>query len=245
MAIAATKAYYDGTHDDQREQALTLSGVVAPESLWTDFEKDWDNALAESHVYEDLHMRDLMHNKGYFADFSHQDKLELVGSLWNVFGRYRGTRLQAYSCSVLLPDYERAKKTIPNLREPEAMCVDFCAGGLQLTEEELSLPKPILLYFDRGEPFMHTINRVWEKATNGGTYFGTRRGWPYKILNIIPANRSYSPIQAADLIAWSINRYRCTGDAIGQAFATSALLMVQHYGRVYDYDEILSEYPNG
>ncbi len=245
IAIAGTKAFYDGTHDERCEQALTLTGLAAPESVWEAFEKDWDAALVENHVYEDLHMRELMHNKGYFADFGHAEKMKLVASLWNVFGKHRPTRMRAYSCTVLLPDYERAKNTILTLREPEAICVNYCVGGLQLTEEELSLPKPILLYFDRGEPFMHTINRVWEKATHGGEYFGTKRGWPYQIRNIIPADRSYLPIQAADFLAWSVNRCHCTGDVLGSAFALSAKLMVQHFTWVYDYDEIVKDYPNG
>ena len=241
----ATAVYYDGTHDSECKEALTLTGIAAPQGTWGDFEADWGAALVKNHVYEPLHMRELMHNKGYFADFGWEEKIKLIGDLWNVFGKYRPTRMCAYSCTVMLADYQRAKSQIPNLRPPESICVDYSVGGLQLTSEELSISKPLLLYFDRSERFMCKIYRTWNRATKNGTYFGSRVGWPFRIRNIFPADRSYRPIQAADLLAWSINRAHCTGDDIGNNFALSALLMIKHLTRVYEYEDIVREYPNG
>ena len=122
-------AYYDGAHDEKCQQALTLSGLAAPESVWADFEDDWDKALESHHIYEDLHMRELMHNEGYFANIGLEEKRELIISLFNVFGKYSDTRMRAYSCTVLLPGYEQAKVAIKNLREPAVTCPPSLVQG--------------------------------------------------------------------------------------------------------------------
>jgi hypothetical protein len=238
--------YYDGTIDGKHKKAMTLTGLAAPERLWVTFEAEWDKCLTGNHVYEDFHMTDFMSGQGYWATLGKHEKEKLIKDLWNVFGRNRDSRLRAYSCTVLLEEYKKAQLKVPNLREPEAMCVDFCVGGLQLTKEELSIPKPILLYFDRNEKFMHKINRVWQKIPGKNNYAGTRRGWPYQIRNIIPVDMSYIPIQAADMIAWSINHQYCKpDDPMTVFFKTAPILAVQHFTRVYDFAEIIRYYPNG
>lgn len=255
MAFAA---YYDGSGKPD-QAAITLTGVAAPEILWKNFECSWVIALDHNEVVDrDFHMTDLMSQNGKFADWDDRKRRRLLKDLFNVLGCFRTVGLSAYSCTVLMGAYNEAKSQFPALRKPEAFCVNYCVGGLQLTEEQLqSEPRPILLYFDRNEGFLHTVNRVWERHRKKKT------GWPSQVRNIIPADRfEYFPIQAADMLAWIVNRCRRDALARGEAqpyqrlifsdeidqykqLFASAWIMVDHHMRWYDDPQQFTVRPFG
>lgn len=195
------------------------------------------NALDKNHVPDrDFHMADLMASQGVFVGWDEPRKNKLVADLWNVIGSFRGTSLRAYSCTVPTADYERAKSEFPTLRPLPAICANFCVGGLHITPEEQGKDyRCILLYFDRDEPFMHTVNRVWLRRRK-------QRGFMRQILNIIPTDREESfPVQAADFLAWGINRHYCEPEK--QAWRLFApVIAIEHFTALYDYDRIAKEY---
>ncbi len=257
----AFQAYYDGSGKADLP-AMTLTGVAAPEELWQRFEPLWVDALDRNTVPDrDFHMTDLMAKprRGKLADWDDRRVEALLTDLWNVFGRFRTEDLAAYSCTVFFDAHKQAKQLIPALRSPEAICVDYCVGSLQLTKQQLaSEPKPILLYFDRKEKFMHTVNRVWLQGKKHPT------GRPSQVRNIIVADRSYYyPIQAADMLGWIINRNRLNAARRGKAQPYQRLVfdeqldkyeamfvqtwfMIWHFMQWYDEPQkIVKRYPNG
>ena len=234
MALAA---YYDSSADEKRIQSVTLSGVCATEMVWTTFEDRWALALGS---VDRLHMAPLMSSKKEFLGWDDNRKQNLLQRLWNAVGELRGQHLLAYTCTVLIPDWSLAKKQIPDLCSPESICVNFCVGNLHFDIESASEPSPLILYFDRTEPFMKKINRVWLRARkNNGTFFSYVR-------NIIPVDDSERPIQLADMLAWTANKNACGSQYPHQWLLESAsTLMIEHYKRVYDFDTILEKYPTG
>lgn len=255
----AFQAYYDGSGKEDRP-CTTLTGVAASEELWPDFECRWIAALDQNEVPDrDFHMTDLMSSNGRFKGWDETKQNKLLTDLFNVLGHFAGRGLTVYSCTVIYDAYRTANRHIPALRRPEAMCVDFCVGGLRLTQEQLrSEPRPILLYFDRNETFLRHVDRVWRRGQKKKT------GWPWQVRNIIQADRSeYYPIQAADMIGWIVTRCRSDAATTGvsqpeptlafsdqidkhQRLFHSTWLMVNHHMKWYDNArQIIDRYPNG
>jgi hypothetical protein len=163
------KAYYDGSgKNDNVTKVLTLAGFAASERIWNRFESEWKDVL-ERHDVQSFHMSDAMTFNGQFELHKGWDETRrqaLLKDFFNILGKFRTDHFEAYSCSVILDDYRRAKCTIPELRSPEALCVNFCVGNLQLAIEYFDTPKPIKIYFDRNEAFLKTINNVWTHVKN-------------------------------------------------------------------------------
>lgn len=236
--------YYDGSTDSQRK-VITLCGVAATQSIWNEFEMKWKAVLAQHRIRE-LHMTDLMALRKEFAKdrgWDDNKRIELLVDLWNVFAAFRLRHLLAYSCSVIMEDWNRAKEEISALNSPESISVNYCVGGLHLPEDCAGEARPVVLYFDRNEAFMHKVNRVWlKKRKLQGTLFR-------QIRDIIPADSEHVPIQAADMLAWIVN-HQFNDDlrqlsGVPSLLKISSVIAIEHFCTTYNYEKILEDYPTG
>jgi hypothetical protein len=116
----AVKAYYDGSgKSTPSAKAITLTGIVAPETVWQRFEPLWEKALARNSV-RCLHMSDLMAARGEFergCGWTEEKRVQLIRDLFNVFGEFRTEGLRAYSCTIMLDDYRLLFAKTPAHRE--------------------------------------------------------------------------------------------------------------------------------
>ena len=178
-----------------------LTGVFASESVWDRFEKCWREILAKYHI-SDFHTSEAMSLRGRFSKqngWSKPKVYELVKDLWNVIRKHRWTEdfslnsnLYARSCTVKMQDYYQAKSANPKLREAEAICTQFCLNTQKL-----------FWCLIREKSFLKTLYRNWIKGRNLPTAC-----WPKQIKGIEFGNAAKScPMQAADLIAWTIGRH--------------------------------------
>ena len=236
------KAYYDSSgKNDTVNKVLTLAGFAAPEDVWHRFETEWKCAL-DDYGAQFFHMSEAMSLKGHFNGNNGWNEAKvyaLVKDLFKVIGKYRTEYFEAYSCSVILSDYRRAQLTIPKLRSPEAICVNFCIGGLQLSPADFDSPKPIDLFFDRKETFLKTIYAVWDQAKNKTQ----TKGWPKQIGDIKSVDsKTTFPVQAADMFAWIVHRHH-TGPN-NHPWYHASFLLAEHYSKIYNYEKIVAEYAN-
>jgi hypothetical protein len=235
------KSYHDGS--GKSGETVTLCGIAGTESVWREFEPLWEDVLRK-HLVKDrqLHMVDLMSLSRNFSrdnGWDEAQQIALLVDLWSVFGKLRDKHLIAYCCTVLLPDWNKAKSEILNLCSPESICVNFCVGGLSLPTESMNDRKPVSLYFDRGEKFMRKVRRVWERRRNcKGTVF-------YQIGTIDTVDREYYPLQAADMIAWTYDQEQRGLLEGGCLLQVSLVLCVKCVTAVYDYARIIDKYPTG
>jgi hypothetical protein len=226
--------YYDGSVDAER-RVVTLSGVGAIEDVWKQVRERW-RAILERHGVIALHMTDLMGFSGEFRrdeGWNEGRRIQLFHDLWNVLGAFHDKPLWAYTCSVLISDWERAKNEIPLLASPEYICVDFCVGRINLPLESKDEERPFSLYFDRSERFMHKVSRVWLRRRREKKFF-------YQIRDITAVDKSRVGIQAADMLAWMENKDACrvTYD-LKALLGVANVLMIKHHCAVYDYATIV------
>jgi len=222
---------------------MTLGGIAGPASIWCPVERNWIKALGELRI-DEWHTVDAIARTGEFAGWTEKDISRAFAQLFNVLSPFRFSGLTAYVCSVRLNDYDRLKdERKGDLKEPEAICVDFCVGGLQLAEV-LHLPF-IQLFFDEDENFMNKISRVWQNAKKA------RRGWAHQIAGITVANSAYTPaIQIADLVAWIFHRCHSTTPTIGNWMHATDLtdtcfIVLETYQRLYDYEALVRKFRIG
>jgi hypothetical protein len=117
------------------------------------------------------------------------------------------------ACTINMQDYKRASKEIPSLKEPEAICVDNVVTlALMALPDDPSKPfgksGTVELFFDKGERFMHKINRVWRSKP-----YHKLKGY-HRLISAVAAveARHVYGVQAADSLAWETLRSHATGD---------------------------------
>jgi hypothetical protein len=236
------RGYFDGSGKPHESDYLTLTGLVASESVWERFECSWSDVLRKYQIPA-FHMTDAMSLKKRFSPqngWSRGKVAELVKDLWNVIGKYRWTddvpvnsNLNACSCTVVMSDYRRAKLQRPRLREPEALCTAFCLHGIPFDLDSRLEHPEIILTFDRGEAFRKTVYRGWVKFKKL-----TNAGWPKQFKKIEAGSAADKcPIQAADLVAWTLNKHHKTPD--GYPETVGLVIMLSHQMKVFDYETIM------
>jgi Protein of unknown function (DUF3800) len=249
------EAYYDSSGRRGQQPATTLAGVAASKEVWEKFHPAWQHALDESGVPERrFGMADLMACRGRFKGWDTSRKQQLLNALLNVLANCRPAGMSAYSCTVFFDAYDGAKAQMPTLRKLEAICVNHCVGGLRLTSERTEgEPISLHLFFDRNEPFLKTVDQIWRQLKK------KKRGWAHQVRGICPIDDSYYGIQAADLLAWIVNRHRCEAFDRGDPQPTAHLsmaddidrqaylfictwMMVDHHMMVYDHASKIIEY---
>jgi hypothetical protein len=236
------KAYYDCSMD---ASSVTLCGVQATESVWREFEPKWEAVLQKFQVKDNvLHMTYLMCLSRGFSrrhGWDEDRRRSLLTSLFNVIASFRGAsyHLLARSCTVLLDDWRLAKEKLPMLRSPEEICVNSCVGGLALPRECVGERRPVQLYFDRNEKFMHRVRRVWERRKRQPGKFS-------QIDTIEKISSRHYALQAADLLAWIANRQKLhRQEAFVDSLRVMAILMIEHPSLRYDLETIFDHYPDG
>jgi hypothetical protein len=236
---------------------MALAGYAATPAVWTAFEAEWRNALADDSARPScrcLHMKDANALRGEFSAANgwtrrHVQRLlaDLFNRCFSPVGPYREVpdALVGASCWVDLEAYRRVCEIHPHFAEkrPEALCVDhvvtialgqLCPGVERMALRDLiERRQSIDLFFDRGEPFRRQIQRVWDSRP------WHRLAMPLRLVNSIRAvdRTSSAAIQAADYLAWHTNRDAVAG---GDLKARASMWLATHcYPMAYDYDKLL------
>jgi hypothetical protein len=179
LAIAI-QAYCDGSGkaDDPNARFLTLSGYIGTPNAWRQFEEQWRQVLehwdcAYLHMNEaNLLKGEFERSKGWTKERVQSLRVDLFNKCLSPTGweNFKGEFYGA-SCTINLTDYRRAIVDIPNLREPEAICVNYVVTiALMALPENHDMPfgkeGTVQLFFDKGESFMHKVDRIWRSKPN-------------------------------------------------------------------------------
>lgn len=201
------RAYGDesGNAADPNCAELSIGVVIGPESVWEQFNADWENVL-QRHGLPHFHMREIVgarrSGKGAFAVISNGRALDaLTNDLVQTMVRYR---IRAHAASVLKEDYQRV---CHNIGED----VDFYAFSLYLSV--VMLGTYCLNNYPRDPRFRMIMDKIAgpqkQLRQSRSLYESDKhmswRGWPSP--EIMSAKKEQGAkdlpgLQAADLIAW-------------------------------------------
>lgn len=246
------RGYYDGNGREEDSEFLTLTGLVASESVWEDFEVRWQVALRR-HGVRSFRMSDAMALEGEFSiekGWNDERVDVLLRDLWGLLKKFRSggedvrSNLTAVSCTMVMRDYRRAKMEHPHLIEPEEVCMQYCLQWpVDLDDDSDRFPE-IVMVFDRENCFQETISRVWERLRTR-----SEAGWLRQIKNIVHRNwglvetsaTNMAPLEATEMIAWLVNnRYKISSRMRKWDFTT--IIAIEPYIKTYDYATLTERY---
>jgi hypothetical protein len=205
--VVVVKGFFDGSKGRAKvgdEEFLSLACIAAPleTGAWGSFEEAWGKVLGEYDAPY-LHMKDLYQFVGPFSKDKGWCEVRRAAFLSDLLRGFYGLVAQPQVCTrattVSLTDHARAVASHPGiLPSPECLCTFWCFSEICgfYSDDRFAL------VFDRGEPFFHTINRVWERRRKAD---GDARLQRITALGQGEMRR-YRPLQAADLFAWEMNR---------------------------------------
>ena len=250
----AIRGYYDKS-GELAEGRVTLAGYAAPLSVWTGFEKRWLDVLANAPIQpcRYLHMVKAMHLSDGFQDWSRSRVAALLREFFNRCFSPDGwgegeEALSGVHCTIERSDYDRACQVLPHLRQKgwAAVCADYVAYvALTLLPQDPDKSEghrkgTVELYFDRDEPFQKEIESAWNKALNRPS---GRRGPLSMVSHIGAVEMKKTPaVQAADYLAWHVNRWYTRGCRRSNFMA---VLAAQGVGDRFGYDKLVDWYRDG
>jgi hypothetical protein len=193
-------------------------GYLGTPDAWTEFKKRW-GAVLEDWACPYLHMTDAHAQppRGAFKAWTVERVRGLERALLNKCLSPTGwvefkDCFYGVACTINLQDYNRASKEI-SLKEAEAICVDNVVGkALMVLPADPSKPfgkaGTVELFFDKGEQFMHKVNRIWQAKP-----YSKLRGHHRLIsaIETVEAQQEYG-VQAADFLACQTLRFHTTSD---------------------------------
>ena len=250
--VVAIKAYCDGSgkYPDPNCKYLTLGACIATPDAWTEFEKRWATILNRLDS-PPLHMKDARFGANEFEGWSESRVDDLLSALRDecfipiMFQTHRDDFYFA-SCTVNLPDFECAslKSSGVRSRTPAALCAYHIAevAKMMLPDDKTSPTKKrglFEMWFDHGEDFQHFVQKEWEQR---------KKDWHKDVLShlvtVAPADyRDVIGLQAADFVAWHVNRYYTTGE--DWAGLATGPLRSPSLPQYWKYENLLRAMPDG
>ena len=201
---------------------MTLAGFAADDSIWADFDNEWNRILSQSNDRRPsapyLHMREATKLKGPFT-YKNGWNLRRVGNLVTDLLMYMQhvdkQRFRQFGCTVDLDAYRRLTAEGFAFNDPIDICNEFCPFSV-LAWYWCDFPGLIhtaRYFFDIDEPFKAPFVSRWEwESGNVFDITSMREAWSV-IKAVDSADMRQKPaMQAADLLAWSTNR-KLAGDS--------------------------------
>lgn len=222
---SSIRGYFDSSKGERGR--VTLAGYLASPAVWARFDQAWTGVLS-SFVPQcpHLHMLDAMARRNNFAvanGWSSDLVNDLVRQLIHrcflpsSWSEPDGSSLLKLYCTIGPADWSRACAAAPGLRNHGAAGVSarFVAGIALMRlpqaegEPEGCRSGSLELVFDQGEPFKRQIEMAWQSAMERAT---GHRGPLSMISTVREADMRQTPgLQAADFLAWLVNRWQERG----------------------------------
>lgn len=246
------RGYYDINGRKEESEFLTLTGLVASESVWKVFQVKWQEVL-QPHGLHSFCMSDAMRLTGECSvqrGWDDERVDALLRDLWSLLKRFSygdiGMRsnLTAVSCTMVMKDYRQAKKEYPQLVEPEAICANSCLQWPSDLDDDSDRPAEIVMVVDRHACFQNLPNQVRGKHSKRMGVGGLKQIKKVVcrssvLVETSPINRG--PFEATEMIAWLVNnRHDIQSRMCRWDFLT--IIAMKHYMKTYDYAALRDAY---
>lgn len=253
--LIALYAHLDGS-GNLSNSYLTLAAFAADDETWKIFESDWKNILA-SHTppASYTHMWELVHKEGEFKQergWTFENTWDLVGKCLMFMSHLDKERFRMFHCTVDLKAWRKLKAETYDLPYPIDLCNQYCSEVILnwyiVKYPEIINPVRSLQYFfDQNERFKGRFESRWNKETKRSR---KNRKWCFwdAILSVGTVDmRGFPGLQAADMLAWSVNREMIsreggTDDLVGSKVAWMMKQIIPFYSKTFDEATMRSEF---
>jgi hypothetical protein len=197
-------AFIDDSGQGGDSPHFVLGGYVAAEAEWSSFAAAWQAVLDLSPRLEYFKMYEAASLAGQFLGFSHHDRNQRLAKFIDVVVQHD---LFEWSVSVADADYkELLLPTLPpELRSPYYFAFIGMVTALSARYRWSGSGETVDFVFDKQDGLERKALRL---------YGSFRRGVPsWRLGRVAYLNdKEFSPLQAADLIAWQTRRFMCSSE---------------------------------
>lgn len=200
------KAYFDDSGSHSLGAVYVVAGYIAPVEQWVAFEDEWSSALT-LHGLSFLKAEHAHRRSGEFSGRSRERVAQIMEHMSGIIARHA-----SYEVSVQVPraEFDKAVEEANVLQRPK-----YRSPYLLCYRELMGLLRPLL-------PFIFTdqwpgLDVVFDDQAliQGVIQSAAREGVPVGTLvssTVFGDDKVHLPLQAADVIAWSLHRAYTTGE---------------------------------
>ncbi len=191
--MAHLTAYFDESGSYPEHPVVVVSGLVASTKQWSDFSRKW-NKLLRSQGVSVFHMSECENFQGEFKLWTPERKRLFIIDLIKLTKEFTRTFMGAI---VLCKDFDSVVPKFPNIsRTPYQLCADRCIHHLSIWMEKSPQRKDLTVIFDKGNTRAPEMIELFCE--------NSKPKWKCDSAD----KREEIPLQAADLIAYEVFKYK-------------------------------------
>jgi hypothetical protein len=213
------KAYFDDSSSDEDDKNFVLAGCIQSYKVWADFTFLWEAALAARPSIKYFHMREARKLEGQFERWKATERDRKIKHLATVLASFRPWTLSAY---ISKKEHEAILKPVsPHLiRHPYFSLFYTVVLKLAHWHHDMGITAPVNYVFDEqgvlGEDAVIWYQHIksWQKPELAELMGGTPGFENDKVV---------LPLQAADMLAWHVRRWKDNPEDDRSQWATAPL----------------------
>ena len=246
------RAYLDSS-GDLNGRYVTLAAFVGPDNIWQEIDAEWANILnGHTPAASYVHMRELAHLRDGFSGlgWTKESAFGLVFECLMYMQHLDKKTFGMFYCAVDLDACRKLKAETYRLPDPIDMCNEFCTEKILdwylVRYPGIINPSAINYFFDQNEPFKARFEEKWKRGR--GRRAKAKENDPLCKWDLIgdvkSAEMKRTPgLQAADILAWSVNRQNTTnGDVPGAGLSEIMWNIIPSLYKIWDEAEIRKAY---
>ena len=216
-----------GKDGDPSARFVTLAGFAAEEEGWKWLDSKWNQVLAKHPKKPQyLHMVEASSLRKGFKGWTEDEVVVLVTELCLLTAEiHRGCLFQGFRFTMDNGAHRRWKAIGDLDPIPKNVAIGMfhrAATWYIKTLPKDQIVKPLVLLFDKDEPYINVVENEWKIGNRARDF-----PWWGMINSISPVNmRAVPGVQAADMLAWSINRVRSSGSADWKGQLASRVIQI-------------------
>lgn len=203
---------------------VSLAAFGAPDDVWAKFETGWYDILKSAPSRIDyMHMKEAMQRRhgtpfSQAKGWTQENAWTLVFRLVKFMSEFQRTELLNFSCVVDMEAWRKVTGEGVQLPSEIEICNTYCGkvavaaavNSLVMANEEevIDVRRKDLIHFifDRSEPFFEKFKDEWNAGKNHAEKTGKFSPWQL-VDSVTEGSMKTTPgIQAADILAWGLNR---------------------------------------
>jgi len=247
--LIAFESYFDCSGGVKNTPYLTLAGMAADDSMWSEFNRGWNDILRSSNppaAY--MHMTEALTLRGEFDQkkgWSNQSIYKLAYKLLKFMSEMDKTKFRQFMCAIDMHAYRKLESEGIQMHGPIEICNKCPETVLSwYVTKYPGVIQHLHFFFDQGEPFKEGFEQLWTSNKNNvlGSH-GADIFW--SLLKTISSAdmRDHPALQAADMLAWSVNRgLTSKGDRPFKAWAHIMHQVIPTSGIIWNEERLRKHY---
>jgi Protein of unknown function (DUF3800) len=235
---------------------VTLGAFAATDEVWFDFEQGWNQVLTTGfipvpymHMVEAVGLRDgSPFDKRLGWD---KDKIfELIWKLVTFMHELDKEKFRIAWCEIDMDAWREMKNAGLPVPDEVTLCNRYCPGMVmpmffkRFLEDNVPIEREYHFVFDRNERYYDPFRNQWLGALSEAESTNVYSQWQdIRSITEVQDMKDSPGIQAADMVAWSVNRENASSEGKpGFMLAHVMRQVIPHFAMVFDKNKLMESF---